>query len=82
MEDYDPQSLESLPKEKLLVFLVSTYGEGDPPDNALKFCMNLQKMQKKGVKLNGLRYIALGMGNKTYKHFNQTIKVCLLSIDC
>lgn len=75
LEDYDPEHLANFPKDKLCVFLVSTYGEGDPPDNAVNFCTRLEKMRKRGIKLHGLRYLAMGMGNKNYKNYNQVIKV-------
>lgn len=85
MDEYDPEHLAALPKGKFAVFMTSTYGEGDPPDNVVDFWNGLAKMKKNGVKLDGLRYLAMGLGNKNYKHYNQTIKVgssnsiCLLS---
>lgn len=54
---------------------MSMYGEGDPPDNAVNFCSGLEKMWKRGTKLTALRCLAMGMGNKNYKHYNQVIKV-------
>ena len=80
LDDYDPESLANFPGDKACVFLVSTYGEGDPPDNAVNFCTRLEKMRKRGIKLPGLRYLAMGMGNKNYKNYNQVIKVCQLLI--
>ncbi|KAK5190844.1 hypothetical protein LTR92_009054 [Exophiala xenobiotica] len=73
LDDYDASSLSGFPAGKLCVFLCSTYGEGDPPDNAVNFCTALEKMRQKGTRLDGLRYLALGMGNRNYKHYNQTI---------
>ena len=75
LDDYDAESLNTFPKGKLVVFLVSTYGEGDPPDNAVNFFSGLEKLQKKGASLSTLRYLAMGMGNKNYQRYNQTIKV-------
>jgi len=77
MDEYDPEHLAALPKGKFAVFMTSTYGEGDPPDNVVDFWNGLAKMKKNGVKLDGLRYLAMGLGNKNYKHYNQTIKVGL-----
>jgi NADPH-ferrihemoprotein reductase len=77
MDEYDPEHLVAFPKGKFAVFMTSTYGEGDPPDNVVDFSNCLEKMKKNGVKLDGLRYLAIGMGNKNYKHYNQTIKVGL-----
>jgi NADPH-ferrihemoprotein reductase len=75
MDDYDPEHLAQVPESKLVVFLISTYGEGDPPDNAVNFCTGLEKMRTTGTRLEGLRYLAMGMGNKNYKHFNLVVKV-------
>lgn len=75
LDDYDASSLSGIPTGKLCVFLCSTYGEGDPPDNAVNFCAALESMRKKRSRLDGLCYLALGMGNRNYKHFNQVIIV-------
>ena len=78
LDDYDASSLSKVPAETPCVFLCSTYGEGDPPDNAINFCSALEKMRKRGTRLDALRYLALGMGNKNYKRYNQTIGVSTL----
>ena len=75
LDDYDAHSLSGLPAGKLCVFFCSTYGEGDPPDNAVNFCAALKKMRKNGTRLDCLRYLALGMGNRNYKHYNQVMIV-------
>lgn len=75
-DDYDAESLVSFPSNKLAVFLISTYGEGDPPDNAVSFCGSIEKMHKKGTRLDRLRYCAMGMGNSNYQYYNRTMKVC------
>lgn len=75
LDDYDPHHLATFPRDKLAVFLISTFGEGDPPDNAVEFCSGLEKMRKKGTKLENLRYLAMGMGNSNYKHYNRVIKL-------
>ena len=82
MDEYDPEHLVALPKGKFAVFMTSTYGEGDPPDNVVDFSNGLEKMKKNGVKLDRLRYLAIGLGNKNYKHYNQTIKVGLSRSNC
>jgi NADPH-ferrihemoprotein reductase len=82
MDEYDPEHLAALPKDKFAVFMTSTYGEGDPPDNVVDFSTGLGKMKKDDVKLDGLRYLAMGMGNKNYKYYNQTIKVGFCKSHC
>ncbi|KAJ9616316.1 hypothetical protein H2200_000034 [Cladophialophora chaetospira] len=73
LDDYDASSLAGFPAGKLCVFLCSTYGEGDPPDNAVNFCAALEKMRKRRTRVDGLHYLALGMGNRNYKYYNQVI---------
>jgi NADPH-ferrihemoprotein reductase len=37
MEDYDMERLDRLPGDHLAIFVVATYGEGEPTDNATEF---------------------------------------------
>ena len=52
----------------LAVFMLSTYGDGDPTDNAQELYDYLQQGQ---CDLNGLKYAVFGLGNKTYEHYNE-----------
>lgn len=48
------------------LFIVSTYGEGDPPDNAALFA---GKLMREHLQLNHLQYGLLMLGDREYKHF-------------
>lgn len=37
IEDYDMERLDRLPADQLAIFVVATYGEGEPTDNATEF---------------------------------------------
>ncbi len=50
----------------LAVFMMATYGEGDPTDNAQEF----NEWLKNNNDLKGLNFAVFGLGNKTYEHFN------------
>ena len=50
----------------LIVFVVATYGEGDPTDNAQALYEWLHEEQD----LAGLNFAIFGLGNKTYEHYN------------
>ncbi|GIC94349.1 NADPH cytochrome P450 oxidoreductase family protein [Aspergillus udagawae] len=77
LDDYDPQHLTELSSTKLVVFIVSTFGEGDPTDNAVKFFSLLKGLRDAGKPelLKNLRYTAFGLGNRNYKHYNKMVDV-------
>jgi len=57
----------------LAVFMLATYGEGDPTDNAVEFN---DKLTSDGMELSGMKFAVFGLGNKTYEHFNAMGKLC------
>ena len=69
MDDYKPNQLK---KETNLVVLVSTHGEGDPPDNAIEMHEFLHG--KKAPKLKELNFAVLALGDTSYEFFCQTGK--------
>lgn len=69
MSDFKPNNLKKL--ENLLI-VVSTHGEGDPPDNALSFHEFLHG--KRAPKLDDLRFSVLSLGDSSYEFFCQTGK--------
>lgn len=69
MSDFKPNTLK---KVSTLLVIVSTHGEGDPPDNALPFYEFLYS--KRAPKLEDLRYSVLALGDRSYEYFCQTGK--------
>ena len=69
MADFKPARLA---KEKNLLVIVSTHGEGDPPDDAEDLHGFIHG--KKAPKLEGARFSVLGLGDTSYEHFCQTGK--------
>lgn len=53
---------------------MATYGEGEPTDNAVQLMQNLQdeafEFSGGNHKVEGLKYVVFGLGNKTYEHYN------------
>lgn len=49
------------------LFIVSTYGEGDPPDTAAPFTRRV--MSQAGLALDSLNYAVLALGDRTYANF-------------
>ncbi len=64
MADLKVAKLKEL--ENLLV-IVSTWGEGDPPETAVDFYESF--MSEKAPKLEKTRYSVLGLGDTSYEHF-------------
>ncbi len=79
LSDYDPESIANLPQSKFAIFIISTYGEGDPSDNATHFLFWLGA--NKAIQLPNLRYAAFGLGNKKYKFYNRVIDVVTEALD-
>ncbi|OXL83252.1 sulfite reductase [NADPH] flavoprotein, alpha-component [Paenibacillus sp. SSG-1] len=69
MSDFKPNGLKKV--ENLLI-LVSTHGEGDPPDNAISFYEFLHS--KRAPQLEGMPFSVLALGDTSYEFFCQTGK--------
>ncbi|XQY90098.1 assimilatory sulfite reductase (NADPH) flavoprotein subunit [Metabacillus sp. HB246100] len=67
MSDFKPNSLK---KVKNLLIVVSTHGEGEPPDNAIAFHEFLHG--RRAPKLEDLRFSVLALGDTSYEFFCKT----------
>ena len=77
LEDYDFDNLDQLPSDKLIVFVLATYGEGEPTDNAVEFYEFLSNEDvsfSEGSSLANLKYVIFGLGNNTYEHYNLMVR--------
>lgn len=82
LEEYDYDNLDTFPEDKVAVFVLATYGEGEPTDNAVDFYNFLQEddisFSKGGSPddkpLSNLKYVAFGLGNNTYEHYNSMVR--------
>lgn len=74
VEEYDTDNFIGT-KHSLVVFCVATYGEGEPPENALAFHTWLMEEERLSSLMNGSKYSVFGLGDKTYDFFNKMGKV-------
>lgn len=58
--------VEKLDKEEFLIVIMSTQGEGDPPQNAIKFFDNISNSS---ANLTKTRFAVLGLGDSSYPLF-------------
>jgi sulfite reductase (NADPH) flavoprotein alpha-component len=52
-----------------LLIVTSTFGDGEPPDNASEWMSALKFGE--GTALDHLKYAVIGLGDRYYPHFNQ-----------
>jgi NADPH-ferrihemoprotein reductase len=78
LSDYDMETLKHIKEGILVVFIVSTFGEGDPSDNSAGLWHYIRSSKES---LDNLRYFAFGLGNSNYKYYNKVIDVIAESFD-
>lgn len=67
LEDYDTEELQD---EKCVIFLVATYGEGEPTDNAQEFYNWLSSSDRiENDELSNIEFAVFGLGNSQYEFF-------------
>lgn len=71
MSDFDSATIADIPSSKLVIFMLSTYGEGEPSDNVGEFWNWLSS--NAGGTLSQTKFAAFGLGNSNYKHYNAVI---------
>ncbi|KAI8263184.1 NADPH--cytochrome P450 reductase [Colletotrichum sp. SAR 10_77] len=71
LSDYDAETIALIPESKVCIFIMSTYGEGDPSDNAQDYVS--WSSRTAGISLGHLKYAAFGCGNSNYRFYNKVI---------
>lgn len=80
LEDYEYENLDQFPEDKIAFFVLATYGEGEPTDNAVEFYEFIKDpdvsfSESSGEQpLSKLKYVAFGLGNNTYEHYNSMVR--------
>ena len=68
MDDYKP--IANLIKQKLVVFVCSTTGQGDEPDNMKVFWKFLLRKSLPSNSLESMKFGVLGLGDSSYQKYN------------
>ena len=81
LEEYDYENLDKWPEDKIAFFVLATYGEGEPTDNAVEFYefmsgedVSFSEKSAEEAPLENLKYVTFGLGNNTYEHYNAVVK--------
>lgn len=82
LEDYEYENLDTFPSDKVAMFVLATYGEGEPTDNAVEFYEFITGDDPSfsgggsadEKPLSNLKYVAFGLGNNTYEHYNSMVR--------
>jgi NADPH-ferrihemoprotein reductase len=79
LEEYDFDNLDTVPSDKIVMFVLATYGEGEPTDNAVDFYEfiigeDVAFGEGNDPALENLNYVAFGLGNNTYEHYNSMVR--------
>ncbi|EUD68055.1 NADPH-ferrihemoprotein reductase [Plasmodium inui San Antonio 1] len=65
---------EEISKFGVRIFIVATYGDGEPTDNACAFFKWLKMLNDDNEYFRNTIYSIMGLGSKQYKHFNKVAK--------
>ncbi|KAG0539286.1 hypothetical protein BDA96_03G310000 [Sorghum bicolor] len=71
MDSFDPSRL---PSERFVVFVVSTTGQGDPPDSMKGFWRYLLRKDLDRQWLKGIHHAVFGLGDSGYQKYNFAAK--------
>lgn len=81
LEEYDYENLDQWPEDKVAFFVLATYGEGEPTDNAVEFYefiggedVSFSEKSSEDSPLSTLQYVTFGLGNNTYEHYNSMVR--------
>ncbi|KAK3353094.1 NADPH-cytochrome P450 reductase [Lasiosphaeria hispida] len=79
LEEFDYDNLDAIPNDKVVMFVLATYGEGEPTDNAVDFYEfvtgeDVSFNEGNDPPLSNLNFVAFGLGNNTYEHYNSMVR--------
>jgi sulfite reductase alpha subunit-like flavoprotein len=70
----DEYNIFKLPTEKLVIFIIATTGDGDPPTTMINSWKFLLRKDLPPNSLGGLNFTVFGLGDSAYEKFNAMAK--------
>ena len=85
LSNYDYDTLDQFPNDKICIFILATYGEGEPTENATGFYEHITRGESVFSRsldpaLKNLRFSIFGLGNSSYKNYNAMAKKVVTSL--
>lgn len=71
----DHYPISNLPNDKLIVFITSTTGLGEPPDSLISFYNFLLTPDLPSNLFENINYTVFGLGDSSYEDFNAIARV-------
>ncbi|KAH7348232.1 cytochrome P450 reductase 2 [Pyrenochaeta sp. MPI-SDFR-AT-0127] len=81
LSDYDAESIAHIQENHFAIFILSTYGEGDPSDNTAGLWDWIKQVKDKNIQVGNRKYLAFGLGNSNYKYYNRVLDVVADALD-
>ncbi|KAL7788942.1 hypothetical protein V8C37DRAFT_223208 [Trichoderma ceciliae] len=81
VEELDATELSVLLQHQLVIFVISTTGQGDMPHNSLLFWKKLLRKKLPPNCLSQLKYTCFGLGDSTYLKFNWAARKLVRRLD-
>lgn len=81
LSDYDAETIAHIQQNHFAIFILSTYGEGDPSDNTAGLWDWIKQVKDKNILVGNLNYLAFGLGNSNYKYYNRVLDVVADTLD-
>ncbi|PSN64870.1 riboflavin synthase domain-like protein [Corynespora cassiicola Philippines] len=73
LSDYDAETIAQVPRNRKVIFLLATYGEGEPCDNTWDTVHWLRSADRLQTSLKDVRFAAFGLGNNKYRFYNKVV---------
>lgn len=75
VEAFDDFNIKLLPKQNVIIFVCSTTGHGQEPENMKRFYNFIRRRDLPNQCLSNLKFVVYGLGDSSYAKFNYVSKI-------